>query len=86
MSSYPYGEFDAKKWAEEFVRLHGGDEELMLTWFASAIMTGHDSAEAKRRTLLEVRDAIANGPKGLVESGVLEWFGKGGRFEVEGED
>lgn len=43
-SGYPYGEMDARKWAAEFVRIHGGDEGLMLAWFASAIMTGYDRA------------------------------------------
>jgi len=36
------GEFDAMKWATEFVRMHGGDESLMLGWFANAIMAGYD--------------------------------------------
>jgi len=36
------GEFDASKWAAEFVRMHGGDEGLMLSWFANAIMAGYD--------------------------------------------
>ena len=30
----------ADVWAAEFVRLHGGDEELMLAWFANAIEVG----------------------------------------------
>lgn len=38
---------DAKVWAEEFVKLHGGDEGLMLSWFANAIMCGHDHAGSK---------------------------------------
>lgn len=43
------GEFDAMKWAEEFQRIvvDGGltiDKELMLSWFANAIMAGHDYA------------------------------------------
>jgi hypothetical protein len=44
---YPYGEFDAKKWADEFERLFPGvvDPELMLGWFANAIMTGYDKAK-----------------------------------------
>jgi hypothetical protein len=33
---------DAQEWAKEFVRLHGGDEELMRGWFANAIMVGYD--------------------------------------------
>ncbi|HXJ69391.1 MAG TPA: hypothetical protein VNM39_10830 [Verrucomicrobiae bacterium] len=38
------GEFDAWKWADEFVRIHGGDKDLMVTWFANAIMAGYDHA------------------------------------------
>lgn len=36
---------DAKTWAEEFVKIHGGDEGLMLGWFANAIMKGFDDAQ-----------------------------------------
>jgi hypothetical protein len=42
---YPYGEFDAKKWVEEFERLYpnlGLDEGVLLGWFANSIMTGYD--------------------------------------------
>jgi hypothetical protein len=38
---------DGRFWAEEFVKLHGGDAALMHTWFANAIMAGYD--EAQRR-------------------------------------
>lgn len=43
------GEFDAMKWAEGFqeIVIDGGltvDKELMLGWFANAIMAGHDYA------------------------------------------
>jgi hypothetical protein len=38
---------DAKVWAEEFVKEHGGDVDLMLTWFANAIMAGKDE-QARR--------------------------------------
>ena len=31
---------DAKVWAEEFVKQYGGDAELMLAWFGTAIMCG----------------------------------------------
>ena len=30
----------ADVWAAEFARVHGGDEDLMLTWFANAIEVG----------------------------------------------
>lgn len=49
-ASFPYGEFDAREWAAEFVRIFGDrrddiDEDLMLGWFANAIMTGYDKAK-----------------------------------------
>jgi hypothetical protein len=31
---------DATKWAHEFVAMHGGDESLMIGWFANAIEAG----------------------------------------------
>ena len=31
---------NAKEWSDEFVRTHGGDLDLMTTWFSSAIETG----------------------------------------------
>jgi hypothetical protein len=37
-----HGTIDARVWAEEFVRIHGGDVDLMIGWFANAIMAGHD--------------------------------------------
>lgn len=47
---YPYGEFDARKWAAEFKHLHpDADEELLVGWFANAIMTGHDAGYAAAR-------------------------------------
>jgi len=50
------GEFDAMKWAEEFQRIvvDGGltiDKELMLGWFANAIMAGHDYARNHPSTI-----------------------------------
>lgn len=47
---------DATIWAKEFVRLHGGDEKLMVTWFSNAIIVGYDSAEKK---VDEFRGALA---------------------------
>ena len=44
---------DAAIWAEEFVRLHGGDEGLMLSWFANAIMCGYDHAKRQQVTRLD---------------------------------
>jgi hypothetical protein len=44
-AGYPYGEFNAGEWAAEFMRLFpDSDEELMIGWFANAIMTGYDTA------------------------------------------
>lgn len=37
---------DAAKWASEFVKLHGGDEGLMLGWFANAIEAGRSAGHA----------------------------------------
>ena len=33
---------DASVWAKRFVQMHGGDEDLMIAWFANAIMVGYD--------------------------------------------
>ena len=47
-----HGDFDAGHWAERFVaRVRENpaiatDEGTMLSWFAGAIMTGHDHARA----------------------------------------
>ena len=30
----------ANVWAAEFVKIHGGDEDLMLAWFANSIEVG----------------------------------------------
>jgi hypothetical protein len=34
---------NAQRWAKEFVEMHRGDEELMCSWFANAIMCGWDN-------------------------------------------
>ena len=50
-SEYPYGEFDAQKWAEEFERLYPElelSEGIMLGWFANAIMTGYNKAKNEK--------------------------------------
>jgi len=36
---------DALVWAEEFVRIHGGDEGLMISWFANAIEVGRSAGQ-----------------------------------------
>jgi len=33
-------DMDAARWASEFVKLHGGDENLMCVWFANTLMCG----------------------------------------------
>lgn len=40
INALPFPTTDARKWAAEFVCLHGGDEDLMLSWFANAIEHG----------------------------------------------
>lgn len=52
--------FDAHTWAEEFVKLNPtANKELMHTWFASAIMCGHDFAIRKQQVEIErQRDLI----------------------------
>lgn len=54
--------FDARDWAEGFMeiwanRLTEIDKDLMVTWFANAIMAGHD--EAGRRAQAEVNEKLA---------------------------
>ena len=44
-----HGNPDAAAWAREFVRLHGGDEGLMLGWFANAMCAQMDF-DARRRS------------------------------------
>lgn len=44
---WPLPSFDAVDWAKEFMRLFGErrqdiDEELMIGWFANALMRGYD--------------------------------------------
>lgn len=38
---------DAHAWAKEFVRLHGGDEGLMVTWFANMWAATYDPLQAR---------------------------------------
>lgn len=40
---------DARVWAEHFVTRCGGDKDLMVAWFANAIMTGYDRGRADER-------------------------------------
>lgn len=36
-------DMNAERWAKEFVQLNGGDEDLMRSWFANALMCGWDN-------------------------------------------
>lgn len=51
---------DAKVWAEQFVARFGGDEGLMLAYFANAIMAGWDEAtrRAKAASDAQINDHI----------------------------
>ncbi len=44
-SDWPLPSFDARDWAEAYVKLHGGDLDLMTTWFANALMRGYDQRD-----------------------------------------
>ena len=37
-----HGTSDARVWSKEFVRINGGDEEMMAAWFANSFMAGYD--------------------------------------------
>lgn len=49
MSEQPYTDLlsvmgtDGSRWAHEYVSMHGGDESLLLGWFANAIEAGRDA-------------------------------------------
>ena len=69
---YPYGELDAGKWAEEFRRIFGDnddrqrerpDQATMQGWFANAIMTGYDKGrtEGYREALRDNNKHITDG-------------------------
>ena len=48
-SNFLLNEFDAAVWAKEFKRLFpDNDEGTMISWFACAIMTGHDIGLRRR--------------------------------------
>jgi len=49
---WPLPSFDARDWAKAFCKLNPSmDEELMVTWFANALMRGYDE-----RTAQELRE------------------------------
>jgi hypothetical protein len=46
-------DMDAKRWAQTFMDKHGDrleeiDEDLLVSWFANAIMCGYDTANRRR--------------------------------------
>jgi hypothetical protein len=56
-----YGEFDAKRWAKEFLTQYILDEltlneETLTTWFSNALMTGYDKAHNDAYTQLRKDD------------------------------
>ena len=53
---------DARVWALEFYKRFGGDEQLMLTWFANALMCGYDDGKKHLRAAVdEMRELMACG-------------------------
>ncbi len=66
--------FDARAWAKEWLRTiekHPGvptDEGTMITWFANAIMAGHDEIQRRNRDSLEIGDAWKK------DSSLERWF------------
>lgn len=63
---WPLPSFAAQDWAGAFVKMHGGDEGLMLTWFANALMRGYDERVAQNVKVSEMRRAgsVPNGNQG----------------------
>lgn len=82
--------FSAKVWAEEFKKMNPDcDEELMLAWFASAIMCGHDFAWRKQQERIEkleslkaLADNIASNITGYRTDG-LTLLGSAEKYEEE---
>lgn len=45
---WPLPSFDARDWAEAFCKIHPGvDEDLMVGWFANALMRGFDEGRSR---------------------------------------
>ena len=45
---WPLPSFDARDWAAAFCKINPqADEEIMLTWFANALMRGYDEGFAQ---------------------------------------
>ena len=62
---------DATEWAVEFVRLHGGDKELMLSWFANAIEAARGAGidSERERIRLEMLEEAEMGSEPLPGGG-----------------
>ncbi len=44
---------DAAEWAREFIRINGGDFEILFPWFANSIMVGYDFANRRAEKRIE---------------------------------
>lgn len=49
---------DAHVWAKEFVKIHGGDEGLMIGWFANAIMTTSDIKDREMEKIKQDKEDL----------------------------
>ena len=68
-SADPLQSFDARVWAAEFCRLFpGSDEELMIAWFANALMRGYDEASREWRPATPRLERVAAEAEALYEA------------------
>lgn len=45
---WPYPSFDARDWARAFCKMYPDmDEDVMVGWFANALMRGHDEVQGQ---------------------------------------
>ena len=48
---WPLSSFDARDWAKAFCKINTQmDEEIMIGWFANALMRGYDECSARTRS------------------------------------
>lgn len=73
---------DADKWAAEFARRFGADHALMLGWFASAIMAGHDAGRAERGKRPGAEEAAQVVFEALGQAGIA-WEQIPGAYQME---
>ena len=47
---WPLPSFDARDWAKAFCKINpdGPPEDVMISWFANALMRGYDEATSRR--------------------------------------